>query len=163
MTIYKKINNYPNYRVNEVGQIKSIKKKIILKTSLDSGGYLGISLWKDNSSKRVRIHSLVAKAFIPKIEGKDWINHKNGIKTDNRVENLEWCTPRENIIHALNSGLNRNYGENNNLSTLTLQTVQMIRVMGEKGIKLKEISKLLKLNYVTVFRIYKRQSWKQYI
>lgn len=52
-------------------------------------------------------HRIIAEMFLPKIEGKDQINHKNGIKDDNRLENLEWCTGSENCTHAVNTGLSK--------------------------------------------------------
>lgn len=83
-----------------------VKVKGKIMKPLDNGmGYLRIKLTKDTKTKRHMLHRLIANAFIPKIEGKDYINHINGNKKDNRIENLEWCTQSENTKHAWNLGL----------------------------------------------------------
>ena len=99
--IFKDILNYENhYQVSNLGNIKSVKfgKEIILKTSISNNGYLRVNLSKDNIIKRIPIHQLVAITFLNhKPNGnKDVVNHKNFIKTDNRLANLEIVTNREN-------------------------------------------------------------------
>ena len=64
-----------------------------------------VELWKDNSRKTCMIHRLVAQAFIPNPEGKPEINHKDGDRNNNHVDNLEWCTSSENSYHAYRTGL----------------------------------------------------------
>ena len=119
MEIWKQIKDY-DYEVSTDGRIRSmdhktntalkhqtyvIKKGKILKPMIKKGGYLNICLCNNNIKKTSTIHRLVAETFIPKVNGKDFINHKNAIKTDNRVTNLEWCTSKENTQHALKLGL----------------------------------------------------------
>lgn len=65
-------------------------------------GYLKVGLSKNGKGKTIQVHHVVAEAFVPKIPGKDQVNHKDGDKTNNRADNLEWCTPRENDIHKIN-------------------------------------------------------------
>lgn len=96
-----------------MGRIKSLPKKngmkiqseIIRKTQMGTNNYPIIVLNKNWKHHTFSIHRLVAKAFIPNPHGLEQVNHKNGIKTDNRVENLEWCTRSYNQKHAYKIGL----------------------------------------------------------
>lgn len=99
-------------------------------------GYNYISLKKHTGSKYIsrRVHRLVAKAFIPNPSNKPYINHKNGIKNDNRVENLEWVTASENDIHAFENGLREPMkGEKNGNATLSDKDVLEIRRLYFEG------------------------------
>lgn len=78
-------------------------------TGNDNAGYRYISVWTypGREKKYMGLHRFVALAWIPNPKNKPWVNHKNGIKTDNRIENLEWTTIAENIQHAYDTGLKR--------------------------------------------------------
>lgn len=69
-------------------------------------GYLWVTLTKDGMRKHHKVHRLVAQAFLQKDDGKEFVNHKDGNKTNNNVENLEWVTSKENQQHAFRTGLN---------------------------------------------------------
>jgi hypothetical protein len=73
----------------------------IMKKSIDNKGYIRINLSLNKTHNFFQVHVLVAKAFIPNPENKPQVNHKNGIKSDNKIENLEWCTNQENRDHAV--------------------------------------------------------------
>ena len=92
------------YQVSNLGRVKNAKG-LIKKPTMDKRGYFRLSLWEDGKSKGFGVHRLVAEAFVDKVEGKDCINHKNCNKHDNRAENLEWCTYKENSEHAKRNGL----------------------------------------------------------
>ena len=92
------------YQISNLGNVKSLQfwKEKILKSLKNWGWYLSISLFYKQKQKKCFIHRLVAQEFIPNPENKPFINHKNWIRDDNRVENLEWVTRSENEKHKFN-------------------------------------------------------------
>lgn len=120
---------FVDYLVSNFGRVKSLKrgKEKILKPWLNNG-YLYVVLLIDGKRKTFKVHRLVATVFIPNPENKPQVNHINGDKTDNRVENLEWVTGKENMRHAVDTGLNvANRGEKHGRSKLTNEQVKYIR------------------------------------
>lgn len=97
MEIWKDIQGYEGlYQVSNEGNVKSLKKGIILKVANVNNGYLAVQLWKNGIPKMRLIHRLVAKAFIPNPDNLPQVNHKNEDKALNIVENLEWCSAKYN-------------------------------------------------------------------
>lgn len=113
---WKLIENLDSkYSVSNTGLIRNNKSGRILKQHLGKTGYMVISFkpyGKNGKALTLKVHRLVANAFVPQIEGKIFVNHKDGIKTNNVWYNLEWVTKSENTIHAMSHGLLRNLFEN---------------------------------------------------
>lgn len=99
------------YQVSNIGRVKSMNfrgntgQEKVLRLSSDKDGYQKVSIYIDGKQRYFMVHRLVALAFIPNPQKKPEVNHKNGVKSDNCVENLEWCTSSENRIHAYKTGL----------------------------------------------------------
>lgn len=90
------------YQANKLGEVRRLYKKSkpkILKQYIDAKGYCRVMLYKNRISKFKLVHRLIAECFVPNLEGKEQVNHKDGFKRNNFVENLEWCTQSENQLH----------------------------------------------------------------
>lgn len=109
---WESIENYNGkYEVSNMGRVKSLcdkngrKRELILTPRISKNGYLYVNLWGNSKSKTYKIHRLVAEKFCAKNDNPQCVNHINGVKTDNRAENLEWCSYSYNTKHALQNGL----------------------------------------------------------
>lgn len=116
------------YEVSNFGRVKSLQRDVakILKSNPGIGGYLRVVLCKNEVKKNRFVHVLVAQAFIPNPEGKKQVNHRDGNKKNNHVDNLEWTTPAENIAHAFELGL-RKSGCKHHMAKFTADQVREIR------------------------------------
>ena len=104
--IWKEIKGYPNYMVSNFGRVKSLNynhtsKEKMLKVSMNGNGYLRVLLCNNGKRKHMTVHRIVAETFIPNPDNKPCIDHINTIKDDNRMENLIWCTTKENCNNLL--------------------------------------------------------------
>jgi hypothetical protein len=174
MEIWKVIEDYEGYEVSNLGNIKSLSKKIkcsngfrvtkekILKLKKTKQGYLSIQL--KNKGKIFLVHRLVALAFVGNPKNKPQVNHINGIKDDNRFDNLEWCTRSENQIHAYKNKLQipslhkRACGERQGCSKLKEKDVIFILQNYKRGMGI-ELSNLFNVSQTTILNIVNKKIW----
>ncbi len=169
---WKDVSGYEGlYQISNKGRVKSLSRAVkypdgsvhifkekMLKPGLSRGYYL-VPLMKNKIPSTVSIHRLIAKVFVSNPENKPQVNHKNGVKTDNRIENLEWVTNKENVQHAVDTGLKISVkGQDVGLSKLTDRIVLSIFNMKEEC-RLSEIAHLLNIPPQTVSDIIKGKTW----
>jgi hypothetical protein len=143
--IWKDINGFEGiYQVSNLGRVKSVKRTCNrsfghgravpekMLSAVKRNKYLAVTLWMLNSKSMHSVHRLVAAAFLPNPENKATVNHIDGNKMNNHVENLEWATHSENSIHAFDNGL-RAKGEGHPNSKLTKSEVIEIRTLLASG------------------------------
>lgn len=120
----------------------------IMTSSIGKHGYCCVQLFNHNGLfKTIRVHRLVAQSFIPNLDNKPQVNHKDGNKLNNRVDNLEWCTNGENGKHAWDNNLRtKNFGKDNYISKKILQYTPDKKLIKEWNC-IKDISRSLGYNY----------------
>lgn len=151
--IWKDVEGFEGYyQISSMGRVRSLDRQItciafgkvqvrmqrgrVLKGSVCSSGYPIVHLYQDCERVNVMVHRIVAKHFLDKVDGKDFVNHKDGNKLNNFAENLEWVTKSENTLHAIDNGLLKKSGEDCNLSKLTETQVKEILALRKFGKKL---------------------------
>lgn len=168
-TAFATISGYEGlYSISFTGIVWSHKKKCgvsshegkELKPHQDGSGYLFVMLSKDGVRKQPKLHRLIAENFIPNPHNYQVVNHKNGIKTDNRIENLEWCTQSDNIKHSFKMGLSSQLGSRNAQSKLTETDVISIRLKYSAGISRKILANDFKISLATLCDIINNKIWK---
>lgn len=151
-----------NYFITTDGKILNSKTGRFLKNQNNGNGYEKITLTIDGVQIQKLIHRIVAELFIPKIKGKNQVNHKNGIKSDNRVENLEWCNNSENQIHAHLNGLKPN-GNTLWNGKFSKEDLKKITELDKSGLKRYLIAKEMKCSKSTISDILNGKRYKTFI
>jgi hypothetical protein len=171
---WKSIDGYKGiYEVSNLGNVRSIDRisyenkyprKLHGKTlsaGLSGQGYYSVILYKNKSHISIRVHRLVAFAFLENKNGYAEVNHINGHKTDNRACNLEWCTREYNIKHAIKNGLfEGKKGENHPATKLTNNDIFLIRKSKDS---IKELSIKYNITKVSIRNIRNKKTWKHII
>lgn len=159
---WKVVEGFSKYLISNTGRVKNIVKLRDLRF-YNCNGYSKIELINDNSKdKKVFVHRLVALNFIPNPSNKPQVNHIDGDKNNNNIENLEWCTASENMRHAFKEGLSVSLkGENSHNSKMTDEKVILLREMYDSGeFLLKELAEEFNISITVTWNIAKRNTWK---
>jgi hypothetical protein len=147
-----------HYFISDLGRIRVEKgTTTIIKIGYKQiNGYLGVTFGHDD---RRNVHVLVGQYFCNKPEGSQCLNHINGIKTDNLAVNLEWVTYAQNNLHAYETGLKTQIGDKH-FASIDRELVYRIYELKKEGNKLREVAKLVQLNYGTLKCIYNGKNWR---
>lgn len=156
---WKSINGFPDYEISSLGRVRCLVERkfskhpfpagSLVKAVLSPNGYFRVLLRNTKmEQKNKSVHRLVAEAFIPNPEEKPQVNHKNGIKTDNSAENLEWVTAQENKIHAVKNGLQnfRKGDDAYNAKHSAVLIQEMLSLHYDSFISFREISEIYKIS-----------------
>ena len=164
--IWKTVENCKRYRVSSLGRIVSNAKSKdgsfkILKFG-DKRGYYAITIIDDKGKRRNRtIHRLVAEHFLSNPKKLPQLNHKNGIKTDNKIKNLEWCTQKENVAHAIKNGRKGGVcGSKHYRAKLNEDDIKKIFFFKKEHIKVKEIADKFNVSARHIRDILNGKRWK---
>lgn len=154
--IWKDITDYEKiYQVSNIGRVRSLnrldsigkkRKGNIMKISIGSGGYFRVNLCKNGKRKPTEIHRLVAKEFVDNPKNEKVVNHMDGIKTNNIYTNLEWCSLRDNNIHAYENDL-----LNTKLSKEDIAEIRRVYIPRHEIYGLKALAKKYKISSVSYF------------
>lgn len=157
------LNFEGRYLVTDDGKVWSNLRNKFLKPGLDKDGYEIVCLHKNGVAYWFRLHRLIAKTFIPNPDGKPEINHIDGNKRNNSIDNLEWVTSSENKYHAFKHNLKeKTVGEKHGMHVLSNKQVQMIRfIYGLGGVSQSTIGKIYGVRQEQICRIVNYKSWKE--
>lgn len=147
-----------DYLVSTYGRVKSLKGKVKILKPVLGRGYLRVDLSKDGKPKHFNVHQLVALAFIPNPNCKREVNHIDGNKLNNYVDNLEWCTQSENIQHAVATGL-KAQGEEHGRAKLTNEQVEEIRA-NPYGLTLEKLAEKFGVGQTAIGYIQRGKTFK---
>lgn len=155
----KEIEGYPNYKISSEGYVINSRGKI-LKPSVCGRGYEAVALCNGTKPKTHYIHRLVAEYFIPNPDSKETVNHIDGNRRNNSVENLEWNTYSENNTHALDNGLRNGRGSNHYNAKLTAEIVVELRENYDSNIPFQYYADAFGVSKATIRDAILRKTWK---
>jgi len=161
---WKPIPDFEEYQASNTGRIKitansATRKERMLKPLIQNRGYYRVALWKDNKAKFMSVHRVIAKLFIPNLENKAQVNHIDGDKSNNHFANLEWCTARENMDHAVINRISA-CGERNGKAKLKANDIPLIRERLNNREPVKDIANTYSVSIHTIYDIKYNKTWQ---
>ena len=165
-----------SYQVSDLGRVRSVDRLVfktngrqqffkgrVLSLTKNACGYPQMILHTNGKPRSVRVHRLIALAFIPNPENKPDVNHKDGVKTNNVLANLEWSTTSENVKHAYDNGLTRiqhRKGTDSHRAKLTPELIRKAKTMRENGATFVEIGKIVGVDESSIRHAISGKTWK---
>lgn len=158
---WKQVKDFPLYECSSLGKIKNINTKRILRPEKDKNGYEKVILCRCAYKKNIAVHRVVALTFLDNPDNLPQVNHIDGNKTNNCVENLEWCSNLYNIHHAISNALVVLTGENNPNAKLKKETVIKIKEMFATGKYNKcQLARIFGISNTMIRYIVENKSWR---
>lgn len=164
METWVKAIDFPEYEVSDAGRVRRVSSArgatsgAVLK-AYDSNGYLKVTLTAGNRKRKVSVHRLVLESFVGRPNEKMDCCHFNGVRTDNRLENLRWASRAENMSDAKRHGTAA-IGEKNGHAILKREDVVTIRQLRSAGAKVGEIAKLFSVTHQAISDICRYRNWR---
>ena len=154
------VPDYELYQESNYGRTKSFRKgkPRIMRPAVSTAGYLQVNLNKNGVSKTVSVHRLVARLFIANPDRLPEVNHLDGCKLNNHISNLEWCTPSENIRHAVAVGLHAS-GVEDSQAILSREQVLFIRENPD-DLNLAQLAEMFRTSKQTISRVQRGKTYK---
>lgn len=157
--VWKRPKNFPLYEVSSQGRIRRYDNKKLRKLILCPEGYVKLRLHnKNGKAQNIRAHRLIAQTFFGDKGPLKVVNHKNGIKSDNRTENLEWVSSGQNQKHAYDRGF-RKKGEQHWKNKLSENCVREIKILFSQGTTISRIAKKFEIGMSTAYAIKTGRTW----
>jgi len=166
------IGNEGYYQVSNLGRVRSLDRTIShgkgeskrrvegkMISQINTMGYLAVGLSMKGKGKFVKVHRLVAGAFISNPENKPCLNHKDRDRANNKLANLEWCTYRDNMLHIHETGANMCKGEDHKMTTLTSSQVLEIKLSLRSGETGTSLAEKFDVSSATISRIKTGKVW----
>lgn len=174
MEKFKRIPGFGLYEASDLGRIKTYNwknqgREAIMKPAKDKCGYLRTMLKSDNGKlSTIKVHRIIAQTFLDNPKNLPQVNHINGIKDDNRLENLEWCSVSDNLKHSYIMGFLDAKGEKNPAATITESEVLEIRanyIFGRKAkskgdVTKKDLAEQYGVTVSCIKNIVLKKTWK---
>lgn len=152
------------YEISNLGNLRNSRTKKVLKLNKNHNGYLNYvaTLGSREKIKAITIHRAVMCTFVPNPDNLPQINHIDGNKTNNKLENLEWCTASENMQHAIKNNLNVSLQKiNSKRKKLSEDDVTKIKEMRKKGIPYRKIAGKFNVSHVCIIDVCKNRTYKK--
>lgn len=155
----KKITGFEGYCVTESGEVINLKTERVLKYDVNNCGYRRVTLSKGGKTKRFFVHRLVALYYLPNPTSSEVVNHRDGDKLNNNVDNLEWCSHSRNRLHAFEIGL-CGKGETHHNSRVSNMDVEQVCKLIQDGLVRGEVLALVpQISKHTFDDIRRRKTW----
>jgi len=176
MEIWKKVKGFDSYEVSDLGNVRSLersyktknrwgecgnkKPSVVLRQVTTVSGYKKVVLYRDKKPYNKVVHRLVAEAFIENPNKKPHVNHKDADRTNNKVSNLEWCTPSENVLYSFKLGLSNQGGDKNNGRKVSSKEVLEVRRRKREGERAEVLAKEFGVHRNHINLICRKGAWK---